>query len=162
MSFRSFRCLHSTARKCNLIGPPDPISNLRPVLYSNASKGAHSELSHPYSLREFSGDIVVDHDLQWRLHQQDLDAFSHKFWTDSNLRFEAGKESVLASLPENATTLARESAMSKFYGGWVQQETQRQKAYTKEWRARSYDALKYAARVQWRNMQIWAANCLKL
>ena len=82
MSLRTVRLLHSTTRRCNLIGPPDPISNLRPVLYHNPGKAISAELSHPYSLREFSGDVVVDHDLQWRLHQQDLDAFSQKFWTD--------------------------------------------------------------------------------
>ena len=79
----------------------------------------------------------------------------------SNIRFEAGKRDVLASLPEGSSPLERERALSEFYGGWVQQETQRQKVYTAEWRGRSYDALKYAGRVQWRNMQAWLKNCLK-
>lgn len=178
MSHRFIRLLHSTARSCNLVGPPDPISNLRPVLYNNNQ--AATELPHPYSLREFSGDVVRDHDLQWRLHQQQLDDFSHNFWTDvsanispilqvkalmtwvqSNTRFEAGKRSVLSSLPESSTAIARERALSEFYRGWVQQEVQLQKVYTTEWRARSYDALKYAARIQWRNFQTWLNNYVK-
>jgi len=79
---RSQRLLHTSTRACTeFIGPPDPVSNLRPVLYTNPPPEPAPTLRHPYSLGEFSGG-AQDDDLQWRLQRQQLDAFNHSFWTD--------------------------------------------------------------------------------
>ena len=75
------RHLHTTARAYNLIGPSDPVSNLRPVVYGDAPPAATQKLNHPYSLREFTGS-AKDYDLQWKIQRQQLDAFNHAFWTD--------------------------------------------------------------------------------
>jgi hypothetical protein len=83
---RPLRLLHSSARSCNLVGPPDPVSNLRPVLYTDLPSSPRPKLRHPYSLTEFAGG-KQDDDLQWRLQRLQLDAFNHNFWTDvSTLR----------------------------------------------------------------------------
>lgn len=79
--FRCLRLLHTSTRSCNFIGPPDPVSNLRPVLYAKPSSSPPSRVRHPYSLREFTG-MQQDNGLQWRIHRQQLDAFNHNFWTD--------------------------------------------------------------------------------
>ncbi len=64
----------------------------------------------------------------------------------SNIRFESGKEAVLASLPPTASALDRENALSEFYKQWVMQETDRTNAYTLEWRARNLSCITEAAR----------------
>lgn len=75
------RLFHTTAGAYNLIGPSDPVSNLRPVIYGDAQLAPTPKLNHPYSLREFTGG-AKDYDLQWKIQRQQLDSFNHAFWTD--------------------------------------------------------------------------------
>lgn len=78
------RHLHTSLVCRNLIGPSDSISNLRPVIYDDAVPEHRTDLTHPYSLREFAGDT---REYQWKMQRQQLDAFNHVFWTDvSTLR----------------------------------------------------------------------------
>jgi hypothetical protein len=148
---RSSRLLHSSARSCvNYVGPFDPVSNLRPVIYDDLPPSP--QLGHPYSLKEFAED-TQDHNLYWRLHRQQLDAFNHEFWTDNNTRFEAAKQIVLSRVPESSSPLVRERALSQFYREWLLQEARRQEVYTSEWRKRNSEAIVLAARAAWRNFQ---------
>jgi hypothetical protein len=78
----------------------------------------------------------------------------------SNTRFEAAKQSVLSSLPESSTPLARERALSEFYRKWVMQESRRQNAYDIEWRKRNFEAIMFAMRVEWRNLQTCIMNLM--
>jgi hypothetical protein len=145
------RLLHTSARSCiNYVGPPDPVSNMRPVIYDDHPTS--TKLGHPYSLREFTSD-TQDRNLQWRLHRQQLDAFDHQFWTDSNTRFEAAKQIALSRVPESSPPIAREHALSEFYREWLLQEARRQQVYTVEWRKRNFEAIALAARVEWRDFQ---------
>ncbi|TFY72649.1 hypothetical protein EVG20_g324 [Dentipellis fragilis] len=129
--------------------PPDAISNLRPILYDDPVPLSSEELRHPYSLSEFRGDPG---EYQWKLQRQQLDAWNHAFWTDSNARFERAKAAVLSSLPETASANARELALADFYKQWVLQETTRQENYTREWRQRSFEEIKLAARVHYHKL----------
>jgi hypothetical protein len=169
------RLLHSSSRASNLIGPPDPLSNLRPVLYTDLPPSSQPRPRHPYSLSEFTGG-TQDHNLQWRLQRQALDAFNHNYWTDvglllkksdskcsfhqSNTRFEEAKQSVLSCLPESSTPLAREHALSEFYRKWVMQESRRGEVYNAEWRKRNFEEIVSAMRVEWRNLQDRIANLM--
>ncbi|TFY78342.1 hypothetical protein EWM64_g5666 [Hericium alpestre] len=146
-AWRALRLLHTTPRACNRIGPPDPISNLRPILYDDPLPPHAEDLRHPYSLSEFRGGDTVEY--QWKLQRQQLDAWNHAFWTNSNTRFEAAKDAVLSSIPETATPDARERALADFYKHWVIQESSRQEAYNREWRRRSFEEIKLAARVHY-------------
>jgi hypothetical protein len=73
-----------------LVGPPHPISNLRPVIYPSPSprstdaSGSSPSLNHPYSLREFAGNAADtdEFDLHFRLQRAALDKFNHDFWAD--------------------------------------------------------------------------------
>ncbi|KIM87105.1 hypothetical protein PILCRDRAFT_815565 [Piloderma croceum F 1598] len=153
------RLLHSSSRASNLIGPPHPVSNLRPVLYTDRPPSSQPRPRHPYSLSEFTGG-TQDHNLQWRLQRQALDAFNHNYWTDSNTRFEEAKQSVLSSLPESSTPLAREHALSVFYRKWVMQESRRGEVYNIEWRKRNFEEIASAVRIEWRNLQDRVANLM--
>ena len=76
---RTLRALSTIVARHNLVGPPDPISNLRPVIYDDALPPSVEGLPHPYSLAEFRGDV---REYQWKIHRQHLDAWNHAFWTE--------------------------------------------------------------------------------
>ncbi|PBK96917.1 hypothetical protein ARMGADRAFT_989158 [Armillaria gallica] len=145
------RLFHSSVPSRHLVGPPDPISHLRPVIYDDVPPPPPpSLLKHPYSLAEFDPEPPLGtgaYDLQWKLQRQQLDDLDQNFWLDSNIRFEGGKEAVLASLPPTATAVDKEEALSEFYKQWVMQETDRTGQYTREWRARNISCITLAARV---------------
>jgi len=146
------RLLHSSARTCNLVGPPHPISHLRPVVYDDLPSSHPLRHRHPYSLKEFKGG-PRDDELYWKLQRQDLDAFNHEFWADNNIRFEEAKQTVLESLPESSTPLDRERALSDFYRKWLIQETRRQSEYTDKWRRWNWVEISLATRVHYRRLK---------
>ncbi|KAI9570487.1 hypothetical protein HD554DRAFT_2018680 [Boletus coccyginus] len=153
------RSLHVSSVSRHLVGPNDPISHLRPIIYTDTpaphSRGQlESHVNHPYSLHEFT-DVQHDHalQLQYNLAREHLDAFNHNYWTDSNTRFETAKQSVLASLPESASSETRENALSEFYKKWVMQEKARQDEYSAEWQTRNWNTIILAARVEYQRFK---------
>ncbi|KAI0079885.1 hypothetical protein K474DRAFT_1705145 [Panus rudis PR-1116 ss-1] len=144
-NLRIIRSIHASSARLNLVGPPDPVSNIRPVIYDDAP-ATPSDARHPYSLREFTGDTREYH---WKMHRQQLDAFNHTFWADSNTRFEAAKQAVLDSLPESSTPEDREVALSDFYSKWLRQEGHRQRAYSMELRKRTWTDIVLGAKVSY-------------
>ncbi|KAG8217836.1 hypothetical protein J3R82DRAFT_6001 [Butyriboletus roseoflavus] len=174
------RSLHVSSASRHLVGPNDPISNFRPIVYTDTPTPAASysqgqlepHVNHPYSLNEFI-DVPHDHtlELQYKLARERFDAFNHHFWTDvgrdsfrwilvfthmlhqSNTRFETAKQSVLASLPESASPETHEAALSEFYKKWVMQEKARQDEYSAEWRKRNWNNILLAARVQYQRFK---------
>lgn len=87
------RFLHASTCRAHLVAPPDPISNMRPIIYDDSpdSVGASPPtlLRHPYSLSEFTNtsgnDRAANLELQFYLQRQQLDAFNHNFWLDVGL-----------------------------------------------------------------------------
>ena len=63
-----------------LVGPPDPVSNIRPVL-RGPSTGDGIQTAHPYSVSEFSRSEVVGYSVL-ALHERHLETLNHSFWTD--------------------------------------------------------------------------------
>ncbi|KAH9079552.1 hypothetical protein EDB83DRAFT_2503988 [Lactarius deliciosus] len=127
LTLRSLRPLHSSARICDYVAPPDPISNIRPILY--------------------------DDPVSWKLQRQQLDAFNDNFWRDSNTRFEVAKAAALSGLPPHSTTQQREERLGKFYRNWVLQEATRQLEYNAEWRRRSMEEIVLALRVSYHGLK---------
>ena len=68
-------------RSRELIGPSDPVSNIRPVLFKDPYSPPSTK-THPYSLAEFGEPEEDSIDLQWRLERERLIAFNHAFWLD--------------------------------------------------------------------------------
>ncbi|KAI0374940.1 hypothetical protein BV20DRAFT_935221 [Pilatotrama ljubarskyi] len=143
---QGLRAFHTSISRSHLVGPPDPVSHLRPVIYDDAPPPPAPRVRHPYSLTEFTGDT---REYQWKMQRQDLDAFNHAFWLDSNTRFYAAKDAVLQSLPEGASAEQREHALSDFYARWVAQERARMAAYDAEWRKRNWSTIMLGARVRY-------------
>ena len=166
---RPLRLFHSSLPTANYVGPPDPVSNIRPVLYHDPDPTSVESPRHPYSLDEFR-EFRHDSDTleyQWKLQRQQLDAFNDAFWRDvrlshrraspthrsynhltqTNTRFDAAKAVVVSGLPPHATAEQREERLGEFYKQWVLQEATRQEEYNAEWRRRSMQEIKLAARV---------------
>lgn len=78
------RLFHSTACARHLVGPPDPISHIRPAIYHqedpSSSTSYGDKVQHPYSLKEFT-QVENAQDYQVNLQKTQLDAFDHAFWT---------------------------------------------------------------------------------
>ncbi|KAL0071368.1 hypothetical protein AAF712_001225 [Marasmius tenuissimus] len=148
---RSSRLLHASSRfSRDLIGPPHPISNLRPIIYDDIpTPPPPSLLHHPYSLAEFDPEPEKNEsslELQWKLQRRQLDDLNHHFWLDSNIRFEGAKQAVLESLPPTATVMDKEHALSELYKQWYMQEKPRLDEYTRVYRARNIAVIVLAAR----------------
>jgi len=147
-----------------LVGPPDPLSNLRPVLYGPPSK-LEDIRSSPYSVTEFSESQAPPtaneqtEALEWRWEQESLDAFNQAFWTDNNMRFEAARRDILAahpplppdSPPEALTARERalEATISEFYANWVNQQRSHYADYTREWYRRNWGGILGVVRRRW-------------
>ncbi|KAG6845318.1 hypothetical protein H0H87_010775 [Tephrocybe sp. NHM501043] len=144
------RSIHTAS---NLFSPPDPVSHMRPIIYSDApAPPPPSFIRHPYSLTEFSSGRPQDSALQFQLQRQQLDDFHHSFWFDSNTRFETAKQAVLAGLPSSASPLDKERTLSEFYREWYLQEAPRTDTYTIEWRRRNIALIKLNARLRLQNL----------
>jgi len=67
------------------VGPPDPISNIRPAIYHqedpSSSTSYGDKVQHPYSLKEFA-QLGNAQDYRVNLQKTQLDAFDHAFWMD--------------------------------------------------------------------------------
>jgi hypothetical protein len=160
-------------RTSDYVGPPDPVSNIRPVLYDDPTVTNAEPLRHPYALDEFRDDSYTL-EYQWKLHRQQLDAFNDAFWRDvrpcpphntpisrnsycpaqTNTRFETAKAAAVSGLPPHATAEQREGRLSAFYRNWVLQEATRQEEYNSEWRRRSMQEIKLAARVSFQKVKV--------
>lgn len=118
--------LPTTIPSVDLIGPPCPLSNLRPVYYAPLFPSSHSPPSikvnhHPYQLQEFGtpssgaggggGGEGLDKlrrqlqakDLEWRLMRYRLDAFNQQFWSKTNTAFLLARDRYVASLPPSTS-----------------------------------------------------------
>jgi len=146
------RLFHTTPCAKYLVGPPDPISNIRSVIYHqedpSSSISYGDKVQHPYSLKEFT-QVESVHDYQLNLQKTQLDAFDHAFWANNNYRFEAAKAAALDALPENVTVQDKEFVLSNFYRDWLIQESPYLEAYNKAWRRRTFDITLLEARSQW-------------
>jgi len=127
------RRLHST-----LVGPPDPVSNLRQVIYRPLKQ--HTE-THPYLVEEFSAQ---PEDFQWNIARGRVDAFNHSFWTENNTRFHAERNRVLASIAAPRTAEQTEAALTRFYNNWAAQEQFNLREYNKAWSRANYRLIRLA------------------
>ncbi|TFK29977.1 hypothetical protein FA15DRAFT_608959 [Coprinopsis marcescibilis] len=143
------RRLHVSTRRSARVAPPHPISHIRPIIYDDGPRPSPPTLlRHPYSLSEFrDSSRPADLELQFKLQRQQLDTFHQDFWLDTNVRYFAAKDNILSNLPESATSLEREEALSEFNRHWYNQEKERTDSYTTEWRSRNFALLRLSAQV---------------
>lgn len=80
-----------------LVGPPHPISNLRPVLYNGIPDQTKT---NAYSPNELRPNLSLDPTkFQLDLTLQRLDKFNHDFWLNVSILFNGGQPPALALAP---------------------------------------------------------------
>ncbi|XP_068456494.1 cytochrome c oxidase assembly factor 8 isoform X2 [Clinocottus analis] len=111
------------------IGPPNPLSNLRPVVYFVPED---------------------ESELQRRLRRlrQETEDWNHEFWTQQNISFNKGKDSFISSqLSEKGLSLRDENGrrrtlgsedMAVFYKSFLDTNRTRHSDYNKEWYRRNF------------------------
>lgn len=123
----------------DLIGPSDPISNLRPQFYAPLFPELHqtsipSPTLHPYSLAEFPllhkhtdptqnllqeyQQLLHRQDIEYRLQRYRLDNFNQTFWSNTNTSFLLAREEYLRSHPSPQDL---EIDLSPFYAQHLKQ-----------------------------------------
>ncbi|XP_066942824.1 COA8 family protein Y39B6A.34, mitochondrial [Macrobrachium rosenbergii] len=129
------RIIDPNEEKCNCVGPPDPLSNLRVIKYYVPSD--ETQLERKY-----------------RLAQQATHEFNQKFWADHNEKFKKMKaEFIKMKLKEKYGDCEKDKKMlsademSQFYKRFLDDHRLTHKQYNNEWYKRNIDNLVLAARV---------------
>ncbi|KAK5857819.1 hypothetical protein PBY51_011038 [Eleginops maclovinus] len=125
------------------IGPPNPLSNLRPIVYHIPEK---------------------ESELQKRLRhlRQETEDWNHEFWTKQNFCFTKEKEQfIISQLKAKGLTLRDETGrrrsldseeMAVFYKGFLDTNRIRHANYNNEWYRRNFTITMLMARVALKNM----------
>ncbi|RSH94458.1 hypothetical protein EHS25_004261 [Saitozyma podzolica] len=124
----------------DLVGPPDPISNIRPVIYASTPSRRRTPNS-PYSTGEFPAEStrLEELELEWRLRQQRVDAMNHRFWASTNTSFNAQLQHRLSLLPPPSDPPTpqdiqrKEECLSQFYADWQAANRGRMGRWVREW-----------------------------
>lgn len=67
---------------------------------------------------------------------------------------------ILDALPDSASPLYKEQALSDFYRSWLMQELERMDAYTAEWRKRNFAVITLGVRVEYQRLCKRISNSL--
>ncbi|WRT65483.1 uncharacterized protein IL334_002426 [Kwoniella shivajii] len=140
----------------DLVAPPDPVSNIRPIIYAS-KPSINPSTNSPYSASEFptgSRDARLENmELEWRLRRERVDLMNHRFWATTNLSFEAQKANRLSSLPPASDPPTeeddrrREDALTQFYADWQIANQDRQIRWVKEWWREVWDGIKIQGKI---------------
>ncbi|OXC67204.1 hypothetical protein AYX13_04306 [Cryptococcus neoformans] len=140
----------------DLVAPPDPLSNIRPILYASKPPTRPSANS-PYSASEFpssSGDAKLDNmELEWRLRRERVDLTNHRFWAANNIAFNAQLDHRLSLLPPASDPPTpedirrKEDCLTQFYADWQMANQERQIRWVKEWWREIWEGLRIQARL---------------
>ncbi|XP_037603000.1 cytochrome c oxidase assembly factor 8 [Sebastes umbrosus] len=125
------------------IGPPNPLSNLRPILYHVPEN--ESEL-----------------ETRLRHLRQETEDWNHDFWTKQNISFSKEKETfIFSQLKAKGLTVRDEEGrrrslnseeMAVFYKRFLDTNRERHSDYNKEWYRRNFTITFLMARVTLKNM----------
>ncbi|XP_047467720.1 cytochrome c oxidase assembly factor 8 [Mugil cephalus] len=125
------------------IGPPNPLSNLRPIIYHVPEN--ESELEK-----------------RLRHLRQETEDWNHEFWTKQNVSFNQEKETfIISQLKSKGLTLRDEDGrrrtlssedMAQFYKSFLDRNRVRHANYNKEWYRRNFTITLLMARVALNDM----------
>ncbi|WWC68849.1 uncharacterized protein I206_102785 [Kwoniella pini CBS 10737] len=140
----------------DLVAPPDPASNIRPIIYAS-KPSINPSTNSPYSASEFptgSSDAKLENmELEWRLRRERVDLMNHRFWATTNLTFEAQKAHRLSLLPPASDPPTeederrREEALTQFYADWQIANQEKQIRWVKEWWREVWDGIKIQGKI---------------
>ncbi|WVQ62812.1 uncharacterized protein L199_000961 [Kwoniella botswanensis] len=140
----------------DLVAPPDPQSNIRPIIYAS-KPSINPSTNSPYSASEFptgSRDARLENmELEWRLRRERVDLMNHRFWATTNLSFEALKAHRLSLLPPASDPPTadderrKEDMLTQFYADWQIANQERQIRWVKEWWREVWDGVKIQGKI---------------
>lgn len=80
-----------------LVGPPDPVSNLRPVLYNGLPDQTKT---NAYSPQELRAHPIDPNKFELDLASQRIDKLNHEFWTEVGIVSSGGQIMLTHHLSE--------------------------------------------------------------
>ncbi|XP_032514102.2 COA8 family protein CG14806, mitochondrial [Danaus plexippus] len=117
----------------DMIGPPDPVSNLRRIIFKKSSE--ETELEKKY-----------------RKLRAEVQDWNQNFWTQHNSRFFKEREAYLKNnLPEGKSNLTADE-MSVFYKAFLDKNWRTHLYYNKEWYRKNVTLLVLALQVKLRRI----------
>lgn len=162
----------------DLIGPPCPLSNLRPTYYAALfpSLPTSSTLPHPYSLDEFPSSASSARlarvqrqlhaaDLEWRLMRYRIDRHDQDFWARTNTQFLSRRDEFVRTERARAPDAEHRDAdveLAPFYKEHLDRTRKDYAKYNRElWAMQAsllWPSLKAATR-SWRwRFEVWRAG----
>ncbi|XP_013140452.1 PREDICTED: APOPT family protein CG14806, mitochondrial [Papilio polytes] len=117
----------------DMVGPPDPISNLRKIIFKQPSNETRLEK-------------------RYRELRMEVQEWNQKFWTQHNSRFFQEREEYLKqNLPEGKQTLTADE-MSVFYKSFLDKNWKAHITYNLQWYKKNVILLKLAIQVRLRRL----------
>ncbi|KAL8284105.1 hypothetical protein RQP46_004854 [Phenoliferia psychrophenolica] len=162
-----------TPPSVDLIGPPCPLSNLRPTYYAALfpSLPTSPTVPHPYSLNEFPASPTSARlarvqrqlhaaDLEWRLMRYRIDRHDQDFWSKTNTEFLSKRDSFIVE--ERTRTGQDDVELAPFYKAHLDRTRKDYAKYNSElWSMQAsllWPSLKAATR-SWRwRWEVWRAG----
>ncbi|CAB3234756.1 unnamed protein product [Arctia plantaginis] len=113
----------------DMVGPPDPVSNLRTIIFKEPLNETHLEK-------------------RYRKLRADVQEWNQKFWTQHNSRFYQEREDyVKKNLPADKQNLTADE-MSVFYKAFLDKNWKLHLNYNMEWYKKNFTLLKLALRIK--------------
>ncbi|XP_063821454.1 COA8 family protein CG14806, mitochondrial [Ostrinia nubilalis] len=117
----------------DMVGPPDPVSNLRKIIFKEPPNETPLEK-------------------QYRELRTEVQSWNHKFWTQHNTRFFQEREEYLKNnLPEGKQNLTADE-MSVFYKAFLDKNWKAHLSYNKEWYKKNITLLGLALQIKIRKL----------
>lgn len=154
------RALPVIPKPSDLVGPANPVSNLRPVYFAPLFPAANWKAGnslHPYSLNELHSAVslppqlvelrerLAAEDLQYRMMLSAHEKRSSNFWSDINTRYTAAK--AQSDMDED-----------DFDRLWSQDHQVEYRTYHRMFYKGQFGMVWPSARDQWRRLR-WRAAC---
>ncbi|XP_071445898.1 COA8 family protein CG14806, mitochondrial [Hetaerina americana] len=122
--------------KSDLIGPPDPVSNLRPLLF---------KISETESILE----------KKFRLQREEVQNWNQSFWLQHNNNFYKQKQDYIHKSTQNNECCSPEKKaltseeMSSFYKDFLDKNWEIHHKYNMEWYKKNFQLLLLSCQVKW-------------
>ncbi|XP_076463776.1 COA8 family protein CBG23705, mitochondrial-like [Babylonia areolata] len=112
----------------NWIGPPDPVSNIRPVRFQ-----VHAD--------------ETEVERQFRQHQKETIEWNHTFWKKHNAKFFKEKEDFVEKIKQTEGKKATSEELSQFYKTFLNENRVGHLKYNRDWYRKNISLLWPAVQV---------------
>uniref|UniRef100_A0A1B6JBG9 Apoptogenic protein 1, mitochondrial n=1 Tax=Homalodisca liturata TaxID=320908 RepID=A0A1B6JBG9_9HEMI len=114
---------------CDLIGPPHPVSNLRPFHF-------------------YIPDNESPIETQFRLKRQEVQQWNQEFWTEQNIKFVNERKEFMATHQKDGDSPLSADEMSVFYKAFLDKNWKTHLEYNLDWYRRNAQLILLHLRVK--------------